>query len=129
MKYDLPKSIKRHSFWCNKIQDFANFNKCSKLCRVCKSNNLNCWETMVKRDLTLDCDVTNERNAEYSAICPKCQSDDIVGCAFNEFLCAACGAVFTLDKEQQKQCLGDNYQELDTDELDAVIKKARASIK
>ena len=77
----------------------------------------------------MDCDVTNEKKAQYSAICPQCKSDDITGCAFNEFLCAACGAVFTLDKEQQKQFLGEKYEELDTQELDAMIKKARASIK
>lgn len=132
MEYELPKSIKRHSFWCEAIKDFTNFSGCTKGCLAWKKTEascLDCWEKNLRADLLMDCAVTNEHNAEDYAVCPKCASDNVVGCAFNSFLCVDCGEVFELDKDGQKGCLGEQYQEVNTDVLNALIKKARDSIK
>lgn len=126
MRYELPKSLKRHSFWCNEVKDFVNFNKCTNYCS--KSNeeeNQKCWENSLRKDLIMDCDITNEKNAEDYAICPSCQSDDIVSCAFNSFLCSQCGAIFSLDREAQKQCLGELYLEINDEALNVMYNKIK----
>jgi len=123
MKYELPKSLKRHSFWCEDISDLVNYSKCTKYCR--KVDRLSCWKKKLVDDLVLDCNVNNERESENYARCPQCKSDNVVGCAFGSFMCSDCGATFSLDDEGYRAVLGENYQEIDNIELDVLLSKIK----
>ena len=119
IKYELPRNIKRQSFGCSKIEYVSNYSNCQN-CRVAKDKK-ECWAKHLLEDLQMDCDINNEQKAENYVKCSKCKSERIVGCAFNNYMCSSCGYVFSMSKEEQKNVLGEHYEEIDMDEFNSKI--------
>ena len=71
----------------------------------------------------MDCDINNEQKAEGFAKCDKCKSNNIVGCAFDSYICTSCGNIFGLSKEEQKKILGEHYEEIDINEFSSKVDK------
>ncbi len=117
MKYELPKNLKRYSFFCEKALCRVNYEKCQQ---HCQGDYRHCWEKHLRKDLELDCAVDNERKAESYVTCSKC-GKPCTGLAFNRFLCNDCGNVEYYDAEHQKMLMGDAYAEIDKQKLNAAF--------
>lgn len=121
MKYTLPKDLKQYQLRCLRTNISTKYKECIKSCK--QADVLDCWKKSVVKDLIMDCDVENERNSEGYIVCPSCKSKDIVGCCFNTYLCATCGKSFVMYKDEYKELMGDDYLEVDMDELNTLLNK------
>lgn len=77
----------------------------------------------LRKDLQLDCDVENEQHFGKYVVCHKCGSGDVVGCGFNRFMCADCGAMMSYDQSDYKEIMSDEYLEIDEKELSKNLKR------
>lgn len=119
MKYELPKDLKRYKFFCADALLLVDYMNCKKHCH---SDYRHCWEQHLRKDLVCDCAVSNERKAELYVKCPTCGSH-CTGLAFNRYLCSNCGNVEYYDAEQQKILMGNDYVEIDEQELANVLRQ------
>lgn len=114
MKYNLPKNLKTYSFFCEETGEFVRYSRCKNLC---PATYRKCWENALCADLELDCLVENEKRAEGYIACPDCGTGNIIGLAFNRFMCLDCGKVSLFDAADYKELMGEDYAEIDSARL------------
>ena len=119
MKYNLPWDLKLHYFYCEKFLAAGSYRICK---RRCPQTYRQCWERHLREDLATDCAIDNERKARSYVTCYNCGSICDIGTGFNRFLCDNCGAVVTCELEEQKELMGDEYIEIDQNELNEALK-------
>lgn len=119
MKYILPENLKTYPFPCDDCKDCVTYTRCKK---HCPETYRSCWESNLCKDLQLDCDVENEQHFGKYVVCHKCGSGDVIGCGFNRFMCADCGATMSYDQSDYKEIMGDEYLEIDEKELSEKLK-------
>lgn len=122
MKYELPEDLKTYKFFCEDKLNDVSLRSCK---RNCPTHYRQCWEQRLRADLALDCTVENERNARGYVKCSKCGEICDVGLAFNRFLCSQCDSVEFCDVEEQKSLMGDDFEEIDEQELSDALKQVK----
>lgn len=122
MNYNLPENLKTYTFFCEEVNDFVRLSRCK---RLCPATYRKCWESKLRQDLELDCDVENEKQAEEYICCFSCGSENMVGMAFNRFMCLDCGSSATVDKAEYKELMGEDYLEIDETRLTEMFKQIR----
>ena len=122
MNYNLPKNLKTYTFFCEEVNDFVRLSRCKNLC---PATYRKCWESKLRQDLELDCEVENEKLAEEYICCFSCGSENMVGMAFNRFMCLDCGSFKTFDKAEYKELMGEDYLEIDETCLSKMFKEIR----
>lgn len=122
MKYELPEDLKTHRFFCEDKFNDVSLRSCKRNCPV---NYRSCWEQHLRADLIQDCAIENEQNAESYVVCSKCGKHCDVGLAFNRYLCSACDNVEELDDEDRKALMGNDFLEIDEQELSEALSQIK----
>ena len=122
MNYNLHENLKTYTFFCEEVNDFVRLSRCK---RLCPATYRKCWESKLRQDLELDCDVENERQAEEYICCSHCCSKGVLGIAFNRFMCLDCSSFKTVDKAEYKELMGEDYLEIDETCLSKMFKEIR----
>lgn len=118
MKYELPENLKTHVFFCEKARDIASYRRCKKRC---PNTYRECWERHLREDLFRDCAIENEMSVVGRVRCAACGAICDIHFPPNRFMCSECDHMEYSDAEDQKQILGDDYLEIDEEELSEAL--------
>ena len=122
MKYEIADGVKEHNFWCVGRMNFTNYRKCK---RYCKCYSLECWKRKLMDDLKTDCHVENETNAEGYLTCPSCGKKSILSAGRDKYFCFDCGFGFSLDDDERREVMGDDFVELDEKDVARQLREIR----
>lgn len=115
MKYEIEGGVKEHNFLCIIRSSFTSLRSCK---RYCPYYSLECWKKEVMRDLKTDCHLENEINVADYVACPNCGKKRIAGCSNDRYLCPDCGCSFSLDDDERREIMGDEFIEFDEKEIE-----------
>ena len=117
MKYELPENLRTYAFFCEKARDIVSYRRCKKRC---PNKYSECWERHLREDLFRDCAIENKMSVAGRVRCSACGAICDIHFPPNRFM-SEYDHMEYCDAEYRKQILGDDYFEIDEEELSEAL--------